>query len=157
MINKKSIYILLPIVLVLWGYIAWQIFQHIKVPDVVEIPFISTSKREIEKEELIPYVLNLNYKDPFFKVAGEGLAPEIDTNNDLELIVTDDNLIIEDWPYMIYNGWIESQKKTVGIFQIDNNQYLVCEGEEYNSIYIEKLYQDSIFVRKNGKCRIIKK
>ena len=65
--NKKNLYILLPLVLGLWGYIAFRIFVQVN-PDVEtlpmdKLPLLEKNKKEEKKE----YVLYLNYSDPFFK------------------------------------------------------------------------------------------
>lgn len=156
MTNKKAIYVLLPAALLLWVYIGWQIYQQVKEPEFVETPFIPTLKKETEKEKPSSFVLGLNYKDPFLKTLnGKQATRELEKKKDLK--PSNVNRKRMPWPNMTYKGWIENHKKTIGILQINNKQHLVDEGYEYDGIYIEKLYQDSIRIRKNEEEKIIKR
>lgn len=156
MTNKKSIYVLLPAVLFLWVYIGWQIFQHVKEPDLVEAPFMPTIKKVVEKEETLQFKLALNYKDPFLKNIKAPHAPS-EKIEKKEAKLTTSNRRRMPWPNLTYRGWIENHKKTIGILQINNKQHLVDEGLEYGGIFIEKLFQDSIRIRKNEEEKVIKR
>lgn len=156
MTNKKSIYVLLPAALLLWVYIGWQVYQQVKEPDLVEATFMPTIKRAEEKEKPLPFVLAFNYKDPFLRTVSKRHSTGEDLERKKGKPVVNNRRRIS-WPNMTYRGWIENHKKTIGLLQINNKQHLVDEGQEYDGIYIEKLYQDSIRIKKDKEIRIIKK
>lgn len=155
--NKKSIYILLPAAILLWVYIGWQIYQQVKEPAPVESIFTPTLKRVEKKEKPIPFVLALNYKDPFLRSVNGKHSNSEELERKKGKSVKKNNRRRIAWPNLTYRGWIENHKKTIGLLQINNKQYLVDEGLEYNGILIEKLYQDSIRIKKDNEVKRIVK
>ena len=156
MTNKKSIYVLLPAALLLWVYIGWQVYQQVKEPDFVEPTFTPAIKRAVEKEKPVPFILGLNYSDPFLRaLVGAQMNTEQAEKSEANPRISNRRRM--PWPNMTYKGWIENHKKTIGLLQINNKQYLVDEGQEYDGIFIEQLYQDSIKIRKNEEAKIIRR
>lgn len=65
--GKKSIYVLLPVNLLVWGFIGWKIFAAFQGEDVPAPSDLPTAVHVLNKEDTVQQTLALNYPDPFLK------------------------------------------------------------------------------------------
>lgn len=153
--KKNNIYVLLPLVLGLWGYIAFRIFIQINPNTEVESKRFSVSE-SINEEQKLDFKLINDYPDPFLKHI---LAHQTDQNIKKEEPEQSyqKNLTYWNWPNMSYGGCIRNKKRTVGLLQINSKHLLVQKGKVYEEFLIDQLYADSIVVKRESQKRTILK
>jgi len=154
--NKKNIYILLPLVLLVWGAVLFQLFSftssdEITVADNPEFTFkpIKVNKRE-------SFAINVNYRDPFL---GKMYANETNTtpkkiHSAAPKTVKKPELV---WPKITYKGSIADSKgkNTLYILIIDGKNYYMKIGDTENEIFLKSGDKESIYVKYKGNLNII--
>jgi hypothetical protein len=153
--NKKTIYILLPLVLILWGYIIYRVVDQAK-PEIdlsnSELPRLQVNSNQNEQES---YQLLLDYQDPFLKTA---IANNQNAEKEqAEAQVRRRGLHAWNWPNFTYNGSIQNHKKVVGLLQMNSSNLLVQEGKVYQEFKVFKLFPDSIIMERGGEKRTVVK
>ena len=150
MSNKKTIYVLLPLVLILWGYIIYRVLEQAN-PDVdlpnSELPAI---RSKLASDITDDFSLLLNYPDPFLKhlrIEENGALENTPENSQMNQVY------VWNWPNMTYGGCIVNKKKIVGILQINSKNLLVQEGKEYEDFKVDKIYSDSIVMKREDMKR----
>ena len=145
--NKKSIYILLPLVLLIWAMVIYQFFSF-SGPDIAEA---NNAKTFIIKPINIPekdtFTINVNYRDPFLgkmylpKKPGTGNAKKRKPKPAEPIIM----------PSIIYKGIVSDKKKEKKVFMliIKGQTFLMHEKDTEQEVtlktgnreYIEVLYK----------------
>jgi len=162
--NKKLTYILLPLVIIVWGLVVYRFFFEGK-KDSDKIPLLENKKEiksEIENDE--QYILIANYRDPFLDHASAIIQtdesaekkPETNTSN---LRRQRSNVTSVRWPEISYGGFIKNDKenKYTILVGIKNQNYLVNVGDTIQNIYIKAFYRDSIHIVYNNEEKTLKK
>lgn len=154
MSNKKTIYVLLPLVLALWGYIIYRVLEQanptVDLPNS-ELPQI---RSKVVSNTTDDFSLLLNYPDPFLKHL------RIEANESMENSPQNlqvNQVYVWNWPNMTYGGCIVNKKKIVGILQINSKNLLVQEGKEYEDFKVDKIYSDSIVMKREDMKRTFRK
>jgi len=152
--NKKTIYVLLPVVLALWGYITFRILKQVN-PEVEisasALPKMKSLNNETKAEE---FKLLINYPDPFLK----HLAQEGENFENKELAQQENHVnrvYAWNWPNMSYGGCIRNKNRMVGILQINAKNILVQEGKSYDDFMVYKMYADSIVMKRDEEKRTV--
>ena len=160
--NKSLIYILIPLVFLLWGLIFYKIFSKI---DKQETVFKSLTNNRIKSIEELrdSFVLKANYRDPFLSLNSKIL----NNSNELDHLNTNVNKFSKSkfskfnivFPELKYFGLIinASSKKKIGLFQVNNRDVLLRENELYNEMKIVRFYNDSVKIMFHKICKIFKK
>jgi len=163
--NKKLTYILLPLVIIVWGLVVYRIFFEGKTKpeniSAVAKPLI----KESAKEEKSTYKLIANYRDPFLSsikqslVKTENNKEKEENNRSTNLRRRRTNISRTRWPEISYGGFIEDNKdqKTTILLSIKNRNYLVQEGDTVDQIFIKAFYGDSLLVVYNEEEKTLKK
>ncbi len=150
--NKKALYVLLPVVVVIWGLIIFKVFSYTNE----EPEFSPYSKTNIGKDkgEVLQenFVLDLNYEDPFKTKVGirktttaENYKPKIKSNRAIR------------WPEIKYYGIVRNEKtarKVVSV-GIGGRSYLMKEGEEKEKVRLVRVYGDSVLAKFKGEERVL--
>lgn len=139
--NKKSLYILLPLVIIIWGTLFWKVFMGSRAK-VMQQPKAITkaiTSEEVKKERI---KLNLDYGDPFLRSIKGNQPISEPANVKPQLKV---NRVVA-WPMLEYNGLIKSHstEKIVGMLNINNKKYLVRLEEVVQGISVVAIFPDSI-------------
>ncbi|MNK95318.1 hypothetical protein D3C87_1155500 [compost metagenome] len=155
--NKKNIYILLPLVLLVWGAVLYQVFSFTKSD---EEPAVNNSEftikpLKINKRE--SFAINVNYRDPFL---GKMYAPQTASNTKAKSSKTvkepkpKETLV---WPTILYKGMISDSKEKNKIFMIiiDNKNYYMKIGDTENEIFLKSGDKESIYVKYKGNLNLI--
>ncbi|MBN1115640.1 MAG: hypothetical protein JXA77_00425 [Bacteroidales bacterium] len=163
--NKTTTYILVCLVAIIWGVVAFKIFNHIHQATIVDEEFIPGSgNSQIKLQFNEKPKLLLNYDDPFLKenvyqsntkttnrvvydVSSGNISGRIKTNNSL----TPKEEII--WPGISYSGIILNDKthEELTIVEISDKTFLMREGEIQDEVELVKAYADSIIVEYKKK------
>jgi hypothetical protein len=162
--NKKLIYILLPLVIIVWALVIYRIFF---VGQTIPENITTTAKpliKDSNKEERNTYKLIANYRDPFLGGIKQLIIETEDkeTENNIEnsnLRRRRTNLSRVRWPEISYGGFIEGDRdrKTTILLKISNRDYLVHEGDTIDQIFIKAFYTDSLIVIYNEEEKTLLK
>nr|WP_320120047.1 hypothetical protein [uncultured Marinifilum sp.] len=153
--NKKTIYILLPLVLALWGYITYRIFEQVN-PEVEisnsVLPPIQNNEKEIKSEA---FKLIANYSDPFLKHLEQYNEFNEEEKQNANQNLNNNRIPAWNWPNMSYGGCIKNKNRMVGILQINSKNLLVQEGKSYDDFMVSKMYADSIVMKRDEMKRTV--
>lgn len=141
------IYVLIPIVLLVWGYIGFQIFNYGEDEDVIEpirIDQIITNQKQ--KTEVKTFALN--YADPFLK--GVQNRPVVNKSILSTKSQSPKKVIPVNWGDVTYNGFVKNQKseKKIALLNINGRQSLASKGENVQGLIILSIEQDSVLLEK---------
>ncbi|CAN5882891.1 hypothetical protein BH11BAC7_BH11BAC7_16740 [soil metagenome] len=163
--NKKTAYLLVPIVLAIWGMIGWKVYAAMGGKDennkLALIENISVSNIEIpDTVELIA-----NYRDPFlddskFKIQDSKFR--INDSKLLKVKIPEQPKVIAVWPVVAYYGLIRrnGDGKTVGFLNVNGVSYFVSAtagGEVAGDVRVGKLWKDSVEVFWDRERRVVGK
>ena len=151
--NKKSIYILLPVVLLIWGGVLYQLFSFVKPVEEhnnIANEFIVSPLKIKERQT---FAINVNYRDPFLgKIyrPNNGISPKKNTKK----ILKKEEVI--PLPNIIYKGIISDSKQKNSIYMliIDGNNFYMKKGEIKNELLLKSGDKESIIVVYKGKHNI---
>ncbi len=158
-------YVLLPVVLAIWGTIGWKIYVGLKDQDE------HTGATQIEKPIAIDQVdaarlpIVANYRDPFLDGAvthantGQTgmpkpkavVAPVVTVKAPVETPLH--------WPEISYSGLIKrnGEEKVVGFLNVDGQSHFVKPGDKAGAVTVLKLWKDSIQLSWNKQVRVVRK
>ena len=154
--NRKSLYILVPLVVVVWGLLFWKVFWSSSTSPVEVKPtrFLEKSARFDGKEE--DRVLILNYQDPFLK--------EQRTVRDAVPVTSPEPLRqrlnrVPMWPEIYYFGLVKNRSETgsLALLEINGRRCFVREGETVDVVKCLAIHADSIGVQLNNEQKYIER
>jgi hypothetical protein len=157
--KKKTLYIMLPIVALVWGFVLYQLFSS----------FFSTPNYAIKKAEQIinideikqdTFLIVANYRDPFL-----GKKVRLKKVNNTSSNVKKNTVKIsqvkaeQSWPSITYNGMIKNNNsdRRVGILKVNGKEYLVKEKDMVNEITILSINKNTVSVRFQKENKTITK
>lgn len=148
--NRKLIYILIPLVVVIWGLIVLRIIKQIHHSQTPEMESTAYSKINGSISEKDSSALILKYRDPFLngitrKSSGAGQSGSVFGNNNN--LTTVPKPVIN-FPDTRYSGLVVNSKNKhkLGLLKIDNKDFLVQEGDLVSGENIIKLHADSVII-----------
>lgn len=156
--NKKLTYILVPIVVLIWGYALLQLFSDNKHV------YTSNSEYELEDDELLKDSLHFetlyfDFSDPFLnrKIIQTKYNRATKQSNQQPIryhkkkIVPQRNIPVS-WPNIIYGGTINKSK---ALITINNELEILHVNDDFQSIKILQIYEDSIKVKLKEEIKTI--
>jgi hypothetical protein len=139
--NKKSIYVLIPAVAIIWGLIFYKIYTRINQGDDV----LDTGTKTLKSGNSYllktdDYQLRCNYPDPFL-----GSFYSDRNAADLKAAKSKKNLQNIAWPDIKVSGSVENSKsKKMKIWVIINNSSsIMATGDTANKVRFVKIIGDS--------------
>ncbi|KRD05412.1 hypothetical protein ASE21_20865 [Flavobacterium sp. Root901] len=155
--NKKNIYILLPLVLFVWGAVLFQVFSFTNSDEILpdDNPEFSIKPLKVNKRE--PFIVNVNYRDPFL---GKMYNPEkasATKKTSTKVIRTPKKSEPLIWPNIIYKGLIADakSKNTIYMLIIDNKNYYMKIGDTENEVFLKSGDKESVYVKYKGNLNLI--
>jgi len=146
--KKKTIYILMPIVILVWGFVFYQLYGYFfstpSYANTEEKTIINID--EIKKDT---FSIVANYRDPFLSqkkiqtvnhtVASKTNRPTTKKNTPLTVLK---------WPSIQYKGMIKNNnsERRVAIVNIDDKERIVKEGTTLNELKVVKIEKETITV-----------
>lgn len=156
--GKKSLYLLLPVNLLVWGFIGYKIVMAFQGEDVPLVMENASTYKALDQKDTLPIELALNYEDPFLKqepvrrtsVIHSGMMNQnVTVPKPLKLVVTE----IKPQKEIKYLGTI--QNKTNGmmmaLISIDGNSYTIKKGDEVEGFSIKNITTSYIEVKEGKK------
>ena len=140
--NKKTLYLLIPLVALIWGVVIWKVFDY-KPSDLQS----SISPFEVEEqrmEDTIKYVVEANYGDPFLRVSytkvGTTGRQDKRKENNIKNVKIHSVTGIPKPTGIVYHGLIACDQERVGMMEIGEKKILIEENgvvEEYRILSVE--------------------
>lgn len=155
--NKKTLYILLPLVAVIWGIIFYRIFSGVSnkndAPGLKQTFFNDTSVAVAADT----FTLIADYRDPFLGRLPSSEKPQIRVASQPRPAPVP--LPPTQWPAISYSGLVKNQKsnKLVALVNINNQGSLMAPGQVLNEVTLLKVFKDSIEVQYRGEKKIVRK
>ena len=155
--NKKLLYILIPIVLLIWGMISYKIVVNINDDEVFNTQIQLGLKEGDNNNTLVKdsFKLLLDYRDPFLTSYKRSYKRTISSKSSSDGKKKVKELeMTESWPMINYGGMIKQKKSNqkVGLIQINQIDYLIRENEEVSEFKIVRITRDSVVLRR-GKLK----
>lgn len=159
--NKKMIYILFPVTIIVWGLIIFRIFNYANQEP--EFQFSEKNITNIIKDSLVieEFEIKANYRDPFIRsiatVKKDDDKKNANKRNNRGTRTRINRKIR--WPKVEYNGIVENikNKATLAILNIDEKNCLLKNNEECNQVLVIKIYEDSIRLKYNDEEKTFRK
>lgn len=163
--NKKLLYILIPIVLLVWGVIIYRIFNVVNGSGSNEVRKSSFVENTVNENLIDTFSIHPNYRDPFIskrakKTTFENKITSTVTKPDLIKKVA--NVVVplsNKWPSIVYNGLIKNEKsnKQLALVQINGQSNILQLGNVAEGVELTKIFRDSIEVKFNLEKRFVRK
>lgn len=159
-LGKKTLYIMVPTNVFLWGYISYAIYQYMneEPPELTELKDISRLQLN---EDTSTYTLRLDYPDPFLKE--EATKKSIKHNSTSVISKTPviaqsakTRTISPDPPKDIrYLGLIQNKTNgtSTALVSINGKSYIIKKGEIVEGINFESI-SDQTIIAKIGKAKL---
>jgi hypothetical protein len=154
--NKKNIYILLPIVILIWGLLIYQFFSfsnHNADETIVSEAKVKPIK--IKERQIVS--IAINYRDPFLgkmytAVHRKTLAKKKVTTPTPKKVI--DPIV---WPSILYKGIVSDTKDKNKVFMliIDGQTFLMKKGSTEREIFLKEGDRESIEVKYKGSLDYI--
>ncbi len=163
--NKKTLFILIPLNLFVWGYIGFVFYSSLNKKEQLVIRDNFPVQTGLALAETDTFSLALNYNDPFKDIFGgsnslryTGNISVNKTANPVKKNVKS-NAVVVNWPSIKYGGVIKNPKakKVLALVAINNKEYMLKPGEVKDSVKLIAVFRDSITVQYLKEKRIIKK
>ena len=163
--NKKVVYILIPLNLLIWGFFAYRIFSAFSE---TETPLLNTTVQTIKTPVLsdsVIYKLSMAYKDPFLKESKEGESTNNQnynaTNTEQQIkknipVKTPVIIAPKQLPDIKYLGLIKNNTSglSTALVSVNGQSKLIKQNEAMDGIVFKSFNRDSL-VAKWGKERIV--
>ena len=143
--NKKSIYIILPIFLLVWAFVGYRVYSLFFSPDKRINPAIyyQSSKKVGEGEK--KYEPKFNYQDPFLGVAKKRYIKIEKNVEQVKVEVKPDEVVTK--PNFYYIGVISSTNDSKqAIVKFNNQTRIVQIGDSLSFCKVVNIDSDSIMV-----------
>lgn len=155
--SKKSIYILLPIVLIIWGMIIYQFFSYTN-SQVIEVQEELPLFVNIDYKEPDTTALNINHRDPFTGKLEN--ANRNASSSNVKAINQPKTQILstpEVQTQIEYKGIVSdvANKKKVFMVIIDDQTFLMKQGDKENEVELINGNRESITIKHKGKKKNI--
>jgi hypothetical protein len=155
--NKKNIYILLPVVLFVWGAVLYQIFSFTTTDLDVTANNPEFTIKPLKIKERQSFTINVNYRDPFLgKMYTPQTVSKIKTGSSLvkKAPKIQEALV---WPVVLYKGMISDSKTKNRIFMlvIDGQNHYMKIGETQNEIFLKEGDKESVYLKYKGNLNLI--
>jgi hypothetical protein len=137
--NKKLIYLMLTLAVIVWGIVIWKVYPMVSGagPQPVHEPGGPAPEVKPDTFELL-----LNYRDPFF----EQPQPSGEKKNNVSAVYEEDAKS----PDFIYKGMITAGKKTFGVICRNSEEILITRGDRIEDFIIVKYDAEELVARRKG-------
>lgn len=154
--NKKNIYILLPIVLLVWGAVLFQLFSFTKSDEIITANNSELTIKPLKFNKRQTFNIDINYRDPFLgKMYTEDTSPKPKGNGSAPKVAKSKETLV--WPIILYKGLISDTKDKNKIFMliIDNKNYYMKIGDTENEVFLKSGDKESVYVKYKGNLNLI--
>lgn len=152
--GKKSLFLLLPLVAVIWGLIIYRMVDFTKTKPHI----FNSGNADVLSSDSVLYPkqqkLLLNYSDPFLKNIAQSSKAE-NSNGAISLFKTnpepEKKVVV--WPTISYGGIIENKSGQLAIIKIDEKKIVTSQSQTVGGMVIKYIYRDSIVIEKEKELK----
>jgi len=145
--SKKNIYILLPVVLLIWGLLIYKFlsFTIPEIPVAEETDQFSTQPLAVREKD--SFKIDVNYRDPFL---GKMYMPATAQKKVRKKISVPVEPVV--WPNVIYKGIVSDNKDKKKIFMliINGQTFLMREKETEQGVTVKSGNRESVVIIYKG-------
>ncbi len=157
--NKKSIYILLPLVLGIWGLLIYNFFSYLDPEEIVLPEDNFQISDEIKYTEPDTTTIDINHRDPFTgKMSSQSSeVGESKVTNGSSVKSNSDEPKIEETINIQYKGIVSDVTDKVKVFMviINGKTFLMKQGDKELDVKLIKGNRESIVISNKGKQNTI--
>lgn len=141
--SRKSIFILAPLVLLIWGIIGYKIYSSLDKKDETVVKRIKVEEHQTSFLADTCKLL-LSYADPFLDRMEPIRKVPSGIKNPLPAKTAVANKAA--WPLIGYSGMIKNKQsnKILALLSINGTSMSSKEGEEINGVKVLKIFKDSV-------------
>lgn len=153
--NRSKTYLLIVAVLIVWGLIAYKIFQHLKPSSDENLTVKTEKKRNPKTDSNLDYKMHSGYRDPFFGTLKKPERQEIKNGQEKRNISpkkTDLNPIPS--VSVLYRGLVNplaNKKECVFIIEINGKTQLLKAGDSSDGCTLISGDNKKVWVLNSGK------
>lgn len=154
--NKKSIYILLPIVLLIWGMLIYQFFSYSVPDEALENTSTEFNVKPFKLKERASFTVNVAYRDPFLgKMYVAPVSNQNKNSNKTKKSPKPVETIV--WPTVLYKGMISDAKEKTKVFimTIAGHDFFMKKGDTANEVFLRDGDKESVYVKYKGNLDLI--
>ena len=151
--NKKIIYILLPVVLFIWGTVLFKIFNAFDNDDDLNIAIKEKKFKPIHKITRDTFSISKYDRDPFLDY--RNTSKKITPNK--APVKKSGKKTLKKWPRIFYKGKVSDKKsgKRLYMLEINNQIYFLKLRDVASEIKLIKAREDKITVKFNNETKEI--
>ena len=160
--SKRTTYIMLLVVVGIWGLIGFKIWKGLQGDDDFVAP--GGDKLVTPKNRNTPDTFSLlaNYRDPFLGKTQTISAPNTftaSTSPKEKQVIAKPEPIVNTWPEMRYGGFVKKsgQDKAAGFLSIAGSSEIVSPGQQVREFTVGRIWRDSVEVMRGKEKKIIRK
>jgi hypothetical protein len=143
--NKKLLYILIPLVAVVWGLIIWKV---VAFRPEQQLPYANQLPQEEQPADTSRYELKINYQDPFLRSArNSGTSPALSSTkkaNNIKKVKINSLKGPVKPEGLIYRGVITCNNERVGLLEVSGQKRLIKEHTQVEEYHIVAVEMDSL-------------
>ncbi|MFE3872719.1 hypothetical protein ACFX5F_15970 [Flavobacterium sp. ZS1P70] len=154
--NKKSIFFLLPIVLLIWGGVLYQFSSFSNTDDATLNTSTDFNIKPFKLKERKLFSVNVNYRDPFLgKMYASQQASKTKSTSKIRKEPKPEETIV--WPVILYKGIVSDTKDKIKIYMliIDGKTCLMKKGQIENEVFLKDGDKESVYVKYKGNLNLI--
>lgn len=147
--NRKALYVLIPLVAVIWGIIIWQFFSYQPVRNDGELRM---TEHESIPEDSARYELNTMYRDPFLRSRQFTTKPDDQKKaNNIRTVKLNSVTALKQPEGLIYRGVISGNHTRIGLLEIGEKKLLIRENSTVSDYRIVTVGSDSLKISYHDK------
>lgn len=154
--NKRTIYILLPVVLAIWGLVIYEFVSFGSADQIVPEASSNWVIQPLTFKEPKKIIIETNYRDPFLGTlyVPTKNATEPKKIKKSKIVKTAPELV---WPSIEYKGVVSDNKEMKKIFLliINGKNCFMSVGDTSNGIFLKSGDKESIYVKYQGELNLI--
>jgi len=150
--SKKSLYILIPLTLIIWGTVVYKVYKGLN-PDLPELERFDASRfRESE-----------NQNETLVKFKEPEMDPFLGTRYKKEPTVLRKRKVVKQepfqWPRVVYLGTVaeKKNKQKVAAVEINGRRQTVERGDVVDSLKIVSIGKEDLKIKYKGRLKGFKK
>jgi hypothetical protein len=153
--NKKTIYLLLPIVLFIWGAVLFQ-FVTFNSNDEQQIINNEIEIKPFKIKDKDTFNISISKRDPFL-----GSISSSENSNKVKKVITPHKVakIKEEiqWPEVSFKGIVSDNKEKVKVYMliINGKTYLMKKGEQQEEVKLKDGDRETIYAIYKGDLKVI--
>lgn len=160
--KKIALYVMLPLVIAVWGYIFFRIIDHVFSEPVFAVQQ-AAKKVDLDKIESDTFEIVADYRDPFLggrkRVVSSSRNSSFGNNSKANFTHKTSVKTQKKWPAIQYKGMIKNNdsKKKVGIAVVNGKEQIIKQGDVIQEITFLKITKKDIKVRFQRETKTINK